>query len=191
MAKADRNPTKAGAAQRSRPEGGKAKARQILAERAEELEPESTEGIEDEPRTIEEANAQRSKGPTASKSATKKADKAKEKAPKLTPEQRRAKRDAEDKAARANGGVARTASGKVTARGLPCLCGCGSATVTEEARFISGHDAQFRSRVLKGEQTIDSPESKLIRPFYEAGEVVAGFGFEGGELVDLHAGAGE
>jgi hypothetical protein len=151
---------------------------------------EDAEGIEDEPKTVEEANRQRRAGPAASKSGSKKADKAKEKAPKLTPEQRRAKREAEDKVVRDAGGVVKTASGKISARGLACLCGCGGATRTDEARFISGHDAQFRSRVIKGEQTIDSPESALIKPFYEAGETIAGFTFEGGELADVHAGSG-
>lgn len=166
---------KAGASKRSRPEQPKVKP-------ALQDEIEDAEGIE--PTTIEEAVKPRTK---AEKAAKVKA----EKAPKLTPEQRREKRDAEDRAARKNGGVVRTASGKASARGLACLCGCGNPTQTDDARFISGHDAQFRSRVLKGEQTLGSKESALIRPFYEAGEVIAGFGFEGDELVDLHAGSGE
>ena len=146
-----------------------------------EDEIESTEEIEeDEPRTMEEATAKTTK-------TAKKAAKKVNAAPKLTPEQRRAKRAEEDAAIRAKGGVVRTATGKASARGLPCLCGCGGATVTDEARFISGHDAQFRSRVLKEEQNLDSPESRWIKPFYEAGEVVAGFSLEGGELADQHA----
>lgn len=164
---------KAGASKRSRPE-------QNLPAPVVEDEIEDAEGVEDEPRTIEEATSKTTKAAKAAKAKA-------EKAPKLTPEQRREKREAEDRAVRKAGGVVRTASGKATARGLPCLCGCGGATVTENAKFISGHDAQFRSRILKGEQSIDDRKSALIKPFYEAGEVIAGFGFEGGELVNLHA----
>src|SRR5687768_8869959 len=157
-AKESRNPRKAGAAKRSRPEQGtkgpKALTELLNPAADEELEPIDAEGIEDEPTTIEEAVAQRGGGNTKK---AKKAAKEAAKAPKLTPEQRRAKQAEEDRATRAAGGVVRTANGKASARGLPCLCGCGNPTVTSEARFLSGHDAQFRSRVLKEEQTLDSP----------------------------------
>jgi hypothetical protein len=149
--------------------------------KARAIEPDDEiEEDEDEPRTVEEANSQK-------KAKNKKADKAAQKAPKLTKEERATKRQQEDAAVRAAGGVVRTPAGKASARGLPCLCGCGGTTVTDEARFISGHDAQFRSRVLEGEQKLDSKESRWIKPFYEAGEVIAGLSIEGGELVDQHA----
>jgi hypothetical protein len=61
-------------------------------------------------------------------------------------------------------------NGLMSARGLTCLCGCGAPTHTADARFLSGHDAIMRRNVLlKGE-----PVPAIIRPFFEAGEVIAG-----------------
>lgn len=112
---------------------------------------------------------------------SKKAKEAKPKAPKLTPEERRAKRDADDLAIRKAGGVVRNAAGRLTARGLTCLCGCGQATVTYEAKFVSGHDAKLRKRLLEGEEI-----PAIILPFFEVeGTVIAGLALEGGEIVDM------
>lgn len=56
------------------------------------------------------------------------------------------------------------------ARGLPCLCGCGLPTHTPDARFLSGHDAILRKRVLvKGE-----PLPDLVVPFFTDGETIGG-----------------
>lgn len=117
----------------------------------------------------------------------------KEKAPKLTPEQRAARRAEADAAARAAGEVARNAAGRPTARGLPCLCGCGSPTVTDEARFVSGHDAKLRRDVLRaGEDSEEGGISEqdlrtgwpLFAPFLVAEGTAAGLLLEGGIVVD-------
>jgi hypothetical protein len=39
-----------------------------------------------------------------------------------------------------------------TAKGLPCLCGCGQPTLTENAKFIPGHDAKLKSLLLRVER---------------------------------------
>jgi hypothetical protein len=71
--------------------------------------------------------------------------------------------------------------------GLPCLCGCGAATHTPKAAFLSGHDAKLRQRVLKlGE---DLPE--VVRPFFEAGATVAGLQLVDGAVVDTKNGSVE
>lgn len=76
-------------------------------------------------------------------------------------------------------------SGKMSARGLTCLCGCGSPTVTSDARFVPGHDAKLRQRVLGG-----APLPEIIRPFFENGETIAGLWLnEEGEIEDVKAGS--
>lgn len=39
-----------------------------------------------------------------------------------------------------------------SAKGLPCLCGCGQPTRTEKAKFIPGHDAKLKGVLLKVER---------------------------------------
>lgn len=39
-------------------------------------------------------------------------------------------------------------AGKYDVSGHPCLCGCGGATVTPKARFISGHDSKMRKAII-------------------------------------------
>ena len=52
-----------------------------------------------------------------------------------------------------------------SAKGLPCLCGCGEATTTPAARFLSGHDAKLRKAVLAAAGSWDAvPEH--ARPFF-------------------------
>jgi hypothetical protein len=145
-------------------------------------EPESAEDLEqDEPTTAKEATSKR----------TAKAKKeAKPKAVKLTPAQRLAARQDKLAAQRANGGLARNAAGRPTAEGLTCLCGCGQDTVTEQAFFISGHDAKLRKSILdlpEEDRTIDALPT-IIRPFMVEGEMtIAGLAVEAGEIVDMKA----
>jgi hypothetical protein len=116
---------------------------------------------------------------------SRKAKEAKAEKVKLTPEERRAQRDAADRAKRANGEVVRNAAGRLTARGLTCLCGCGTPTVTDEAYFVSGHDAKLRKALLTDGAEI--PE--IILPFFEVeGTVIAGLTLEGGEIADVKVG---
>lgn len=72
-------------------------------------------------------------------------------------------------------------NGRLSARDLPCLCGCGNPTTTPDARFLSGHDQRMRVAILRGGEV---PE--LALPFYTAGEVMAGLQMveqEDGEMV--------
>lgn len=120
----------------------------------------------------------------AGRAVTKKSKKdPKPKAPKLTPEQRRAKQQADDAVVRQAGGVVRNSAGRLSARDLPCLCGCGEDTVTRDAWFVSGHDAKLRKRLLEGEEI-----PQIIRPFFEVeGQVIAALMLEDGEIVDMKA----
>jgi len=38
----------------------------------------------------------------------------------------------------------RLKSGRLSSKGMTCLCGCGGATATDGARFITGHDARLK-----------------------------------------------
>lgn len=78
-------------------------------------------------------------------------------------------------------------NGLLSAFGLPCLCGCGAPTHTEEARFLSGHDAKLRKAVL----LLGAPLPDVVRPFFEHGETVAGLALVDGVVVDVKATAEE
>lgn len=79
------------------------------------------------------------------------------------------------------GGETVLRTGKLSARGLPCLCGCGAATHTKDARFLSGHDAKLRKvLLLQGAEAM--PE--VIAPFFARGEEIAGLTIEDGEVID-------
>lgn len=70
-------------------------------------------------------------------------------------------------------------NGKMSARGLTCLCGCGAPTQTRDARFLSGHDSKMRQAILDGGAT-----PAIVLPFFEAGEVIAGLKLVKGKMVD-------
>ena len=73
------------------------------------------------------------------------------------------------------------ANGRLSARGLACLCGCGEATTTPDARFRSGHDQRMRVAILRGGEI-----PALALPFFTAGETMAGLQLveqEDGELT--------
>jgi hypothetical protein len=94
-------------------------------------------------------------------------------------------------AAAAGDGPRRLASGKLSARGLTCLCGCGQATTTRDARFLSGHDARMRAAILRANLAVSAiPE--IARPFFEegaiAGLLLADRGTEAERLVDVKNG---
>lgn len=80
-------------------------------------------------------------------------------------------------------GITVRRNGQLSAKGMTCLCGCGTPTVTEEARFVSGHDAKLRKVLLAGG---DMPD--IVRPFFEHGEAIGGMRLIDGEIVDLKAG---
>jgi hypothetical protein len=80
------------------------------------------------------------------------------------------------------------ASGKMSARGLTCLCGCGAPTMTQDARFLPGHDAKMRAAILShptaAARTKAIPE--IIRPFFRHGETIAGLWLnEQGQIEDV------
>jgi hypothetical protein len=52
-----------------------------------------------------------------------------------------------------------------SAKGIPCLCGCGAATTTDAARFLSGHDAKLRKAVLAAAGSWDAVPV-IARPFF-------------------------
>jgi hypothetical protein len=106
----------------------------------------------------------------------------------------RARRDAERAAKKVAAsstadGPKRLASGRLSARGLPCLCGCGASTTTRDARFLSGHDAKMRAAILKqGLATSAIPDVAL--PFFKDGGAIAGLlladvGTEQERIVDV------
>lgn len=86
------------------------------------------------------------------------------------------------------GGETVLKSGKLSARDLPCLCGCNEPTQTRDARFKSGHDAKLRQGLM--EEDLDaSALPKIIVPFFTRGETVAGLKLaKGGKrLIDMKA----
>lgn len=107
--------------------------------------------------------------------------------PALTKAERRAIRDAKDAEIRAAGQVVLNAAKRPTARGLTCLCGCERPTHTEEAWFLSGHDAILRRQVLREGAELPA----IIRPFFELGITIAGMVLIGGEITDVKRGGPE
>jgi len=86
-------------------------------------------------------------------------------APEATPDAPKAEK------AQQKGGETILRTGRMSARDLPCLCGCGNPTHTKDARFLSGHDAKLRKVILlQGAEA--TPE--IIRPFFARGEEIAG-----------------
>lgn len=72
----------------------------------------------------------------------------------------------------------RTKSGKLSPNGLPCLCGCGAATVRTVAKFQSGHDAKLKGRMVRMAEgrvlDTDEPIPTIAIPFL-VDEGIAGF----------------
>lgn len=94
---------------------------------------------------------------------------------------------AEGQEAVADGQPRKMANGRLSARGLACLCGCGGATVQRDARFLSGHDAKMRAEVRRAGMVPEAlPE--IARPFFENGEALGGLMLVDGALVDVKAG---
>jgi hypothetical protein len=80
--------------------------------------------------------------------------------------------------------------GTLSARDLTCLCGCGSSTVTNDARFISGHDAKMRQTILTSSDDASEQANAIpaiVRPFFDNGETVAGLRLRGSKVVDVKA----
>jgi hypothetical protein len=78
--------------------------------------------------------------------------------------------------------------GKLSAKGLSCLCGCGQATLTDSARFIPGHDAKLKSVLLKVERgELTEPSiPKIARPFLQKSKMSGAWSFptESGNTPD-------
>lgn len=128
----------------------------------------------------------RTRKPKATKQAKTKAE-PKAVTPALTKAERRAIRDAKDAEIRAAGQVVLNAAKRPTARGLTCLCGCEQLTHTEEAWFLSGHDAILRRQVLREGAELPA----IIRPFFELGITIAGMVLVDGQIVDVKRGGPE
>lgn len=86
------------------------------------------------------------------------------------------------------GGETVLRSGKLSARDLPCLCGCNQPTQTRDARFRSGHDAKLRQGLIEEGLKADALPA-IILPFFKRGEDIAGLRLSksGKTLVDLKA----
>lgn len=58
------------------------------------------------------------------------------------------------------------APAEVPAKAAPanCACGCGQPTVTDRARFLSGHDARFAGRVGRGEIEPTPEQLAVVTP---------------------------
>lgn len=65
--------------------------------------------------------------------------------------------------------VAEPKAKKKSAKGLPCLCGCGQPTITDSARFIPGHDAKLKGLLLKVErgELKKSAIPEVAKPFLQ------------------------
>lgn len=83
----------------------------------------------------------------------------------------------------------RLKSGRLSSKGIPCLCGCGDPTATDGARFLTGHDARLKGRMRRiaseSEKKGDSPLPKIALPFLREEPGIAGFGMdEAGALFE-------
>ncbi len=86
------------------------------------------------------------------------------------------------------GGETVLRNGKLSARDLPCLCGCNEPTQTRDARFRSGHDAKLRQGLIEEGLKADALPA-IILPFFKRGEDIAGLRLSksGKTLTDLKA----
>lgn len=75
-----------------------------------------------------------------------------------------------------------------SAKGLPCLCGCGQPTVTDSAKFIPGHDAKLKGLLLKVErgEVKKSEIPEVAKPFLQRSSMSGAWSFptESGNTPD-------
>jgi len=117
------------------------------------------------PATVAETQQAMSQADNTERVAAKVAAKAKTAKPKAEPKPKPTFR-----------GIVVRRNGKLSAAGLPCLCGCGGATVTDAAQFISGHDAKLRKAILGGAEL-----PAIAQPFADHGDLDRLLGDHSGE----------
>jgi hypothetical protein len=83
---------------------------------------------------------------------------------------------------------ARLKSGRLSAKGLACLCGC-AETTSDTAKFLVGHDVRLKT-ILKGVAAEETSSSKIPRiaiPFLVE-EGICGFtGVKDGKTITVTA----
>lgn len=87
--------------------------------------------------------------------------------------------------------------GRLVAKGMTCLCGCGEETVTPNAKFISGHDSKLRKFLLSPEVKGRIDLAVKLNPAVQTAllwmteEPLAGVRVSGKHLIDMKAEDGE
>ena len=72
----------------------------------------------------------------------------------------------------------RLKSGRLSSKGLSCLCGCGEETSTDGARFRTGHDARLKGvfgRILAGNKRDGDVIPSDVRPFLQEDGGIVGY----------------
>lgn len=72
----------------------------------------------------------------------------------------------------------RLRSGRLSSKMLTCLCGCGEETATPGARFLTGHDARLKGRLIRmyEERPLDEDEiPEIALPFLAEEDGLCGF----------------
>lgn len=72
----------------------------------------------------------------------------------------------------------RLKSGRLSSKGMTCLCGCGEETATDGARFRTGHDARLKGifgRILAGNKRDGDVIPPEVRPFLQEDGGIAGY----------------
>lgn len=75
----------------------------------------------------------------------------------------------------------RLKSGRLSSKGLDCLCGCGESTATDGARFRTGHDARLKGvfgRILAGNKRDDDVIPADARAFLQEDGGICGYSAE-------------
>ncbi len=72
----------------------------------------------------------------------------------------------------------RLKSGRLSSKGMLCLCGCGEKTATDGARFRTGHDARLKGvlgRISAGNKRDDDKIPAEVRPFLQEDGGIVGY----------------
>ncbi len=72
----------------------------------------------------------------------------------------------------------RLKSGRLSSKGMSCLCGCGEDTATDGARFRTGHDARLKGvfgRISAGNKRDGDVIPSDVRPFLQEDGGIVGY----------------
>ncbi len=72
----------------------------------------------------------------------------------------------------------RLKSGRLSSKGMSCLCGCGEDTATDGARFRTGHDARLKGvfgRISAGNKRDGDVIPADVRPFLQEDGGIVGY----------------